>query len=92
MNDRIKGMLGLAKKAGKLVSGEEMVLDAIRSGKAGMVIVTTDASDNSRKLFHDKCSFYRVPVFDYGTREDFGHVSMAVTDRNFADSIKKLFN
>lgn len=92
MNDRVKGMLGLAKKAGKLVNGEEMVLDSIRSGKAYIVIVSTDASDNTRKLFHDKCSYYRVPIYDYGTRIDLGHVSLAVCDRNFAESIKKLFN
>ena len=92
MNNRIAGMLGLAKKAGRLVSGEEMVIDSVRSGKAGLVIVATDASANTKKLFHDKCSYYHVPIYEFGTKADTGHASMAVTDRNFAESIRKLFD
>ncbi len=92
MNDRITGMLGLAKKAGKLISGEDMVLDAIRSRKAGIVIVAEDASDNTKKLFHDKCRYYGIRIYEYGTKAESGHASMAICDRNFAESIKKLFD
>ena len=92
MNDKVISMLSLAKKAGRLISGEEMVIDFIRSGKKGIVIVTADASDNTKKLFHDKCKYYHVPIYEYGTRLDLGHVSMAVSDKNFAESIRKLLD
>ncbi|MDO4938400.1 MAG: ribosomal L7Ae/L30e/S12e/Gadd45 family protein [Lachnospiraceae bacterium] len=92
MNDRVISMLGLANKAGRLICGEEMVLDFIRSGKRGIVIISTDASDNTKKLFHDKCRYYHIPIYEYGTRTDTGHVSMAISDKNFADSIKKLLD
>lgn len=92
MNDKIKGMMGLAKRAGKLIGGQELVLEAIRSGKAEIVIITTDASDNTKKMFRDKCDYYHVPIFEYAEKTDFGNASMAVCDENFAGALKKLFN
>lgn len=91
MTDKILGMMGLAKRAGRLLGGQEMVLDAIRSGDAEIVIITTDASENTKKLIRDKCAYYHVPVFEYGTKMNFGNVSMAICDKNFADAVKKLF-
>jgi ribosomal protein L7Ae-like RNA K-turn-binding protein len=42
------------------------------------------------------CTFYEVPMFVYGTKEDLGHsmgkefrASLAVTDEGFAKSIEK---
>ena len=90
MNDRIKGMLGLAKRAGKLICGETKVLDAIRSGTAQIVIVTADASDNTKKLFHDKCQYYSVPLYEYGTKCDFGYSGMALSDKNFSEAVRRL--
>lgn len=89
MNDKVINMLGLAKKAGRLITGEEMVLETIRSGKSRIVIVAKDASGNTKKKFHDKCRYYHVPIFEYGSKADFGHASMTISDINFAESIKK---
>ena len=88
MEDKAYRMLGLARRAGKLICGEEMVLDSIRSRKAGIVIVATDASDNTKKMFRDKCSYYHIPIYEYALKADFGHASMAISDKNFAESIK----
>jgi len=90
MNEKASGMIGLARRAGKLIWGEDTVLEAIRSGKAQLVLIAGDASDNTKKLFNDKCSYYRVKVFEYGTKADFGHASMAVVDKNFSDAIINL--
>lgn len=90
MNDKVLGMLGLARRAGKLQGGETQVLDAVRSGKAQLVIIAADASDNSKKLFNDKCSYYHVPVYEYGAKETIGHASVAVTDKNFSEAVRRL--
>ncbi|GIP36855.1 50S ribosomal protein L7ae [Paenibacillus sp. J31TS4] len=88
--------LGLALRAGKLVTGDDTVLDAIRSGKAKLAIMATDASDNTTKKFRDKCTSYHVPLMQYGTREELGasvgkaeRVIMAVTDDGFAKLLRK---
>lgn len=39
----------MAMRAGKLVTGDETVLKAVRSGKAKLVLVAGDASDNTKK-------------------------------------------
>ena len=87
-------LLGLSARAGRLASGEYSTEIAVKSGKAALVIVAEDASDNTKKLFHDKCSFYEIPVFDYGTKETLGHAigkdyraSVAVLDEGLAGTI-----
>ena len=92
MADKVMGMLGLAKRARCLVSGEEKVLDTVRSRKSGAVILARDASDNTKKKFHDKCSYYGIRVFEYGTKETIGHAVVSLTDRNFAESIVRLLS
>ena len=94
MDNRIYSLLGLCQKAGKLVSGEFSVENAIKSGKAYMVIVSTDASDNTKKKFKDKCDFYEVPIAEFGDKEGLGRAigkevrtSVAVTDAGFAKAL-----
>lgn len=99
MNDqcnKIYSMLGLATKAGKVVSGEFATDKSIKGGKAWLVIVSEDASDNTKKMFSNMCEFYEVPRYFFGTKEKLGHAigkamrsSLAITDENFAKSIKK---
>lgn len=89
-------MIGMAMKAGKVVSGEFATEKAVKTGKAFLVIVSETASDNTKKMFRNMCSFYELPMYIYGTKEDLGHsmgkefrASLAVTDEGFAKSIKK---
>ncbi len=87
MNDPVLFAVSLAMKAGKLTSGETAVLDSVLKEKAKLVILASDASDNTKKRFHDKCAYRQIPVLEYGTRETLGHAvgkemrsSMAVLD------------
>ncbi len=45
--NNLLSFLGLMKKAGRLAIGEEATGDAARSGKARLIIHTTDASPNT---------------------------------------------
>ena len=92
--DRVLGTLSMAMKAGKLVSGETAVLNAIRSMKAELVIIASDASDGTRKKFTDKTTYYEVPCRIYGTKDLLAHSIgkdirsvIALTDQGFAGSI-----
>ncbi len=94
--DRVLSMIGLAMKAGKLVSGEYMTEKTVKTGKAYLVIIAEDASANTKKDFSDSCSYYQVPIVIYGTKEDLGHAmgkqiraSLAITDEGFAKEIMK---
>ena len=94
--NRVFSMIGMATKAGKTVSGEFATEKAVKTGKAFLVIVSEEASENTKKMFRNMCSFYGVPMYTYGSKEDLGHsmgkefrASLAVTDEGFAKSIKK---
>ena len=45
-------LVGLAAKAGKVVSGEFATEKAVKTQKAFLVIIAQDASENTRKKFH----------------------------------------
>ena len=95
---KILSLFGLAARAGKMASGEFQTETAVKSQTAYLVIVAEDASDNTKKLFRDKCSFYTIPLYVYGSKEELGHAigkeyraSLAVLDQGFAYAIIKKF-
>ncbi len=96
MTDKVLSMLGMSARARKTVSGEFSTEKAVKEGKAKLVIVAGDASDNTKKLFKNKCEFYEVPCFVYSNKEQLGHsignemrASVAVTEEGFASEIIK---
>lgn len=95
--NRIYSLMGLAMKGRNLVSGETQTLEAVRKGSASLVVIAEDASDNTRKLFTDKCSYYNVPVFLWGTKESLGRAigkdmrsSVGICDAGLANSLMGL--
>ena len=67
--NKVLGLLGLAEKAGKVRSGEFSTEKAVKSGKAGLVIVSEESSDNTKKMFRNMCTYYKVPYFEFGHEE-----------------------
>ncbi len=92
----LMSLLSLMQRAGRLQSGEFQTETAVKTGKAYYVIVAEDASDNTKKLFNDKCSYYGVPIVIFGTKEGLGRAigkeersSVAIIDEGFANSFHK---
>lgn len=92
--DKVLSMLGLAAKAGAIASGEFSTEKSVKEGRAFLVIVAEDASDNTKKHFRDMTAFYEVPMYTYSQKEILGHAigkefraSLAVNNENFAKSI-----
>lgn len=97
--DKVLSMVGLATRAGKVASGEFSTEKAVKRGKAVLVLVAGDASENTKKMFTNMCAFYKVPLRIYGTKETLGRAmgkeyraSIALLDRGFAGSVLKLIN
>ena len=89
-------LISLATKAGKTASGEFCTEKEVKSGKAELVIVAEDASDNTKQKFKNMCEFYEVPIYFYGDKDTLGHAmgkefraSLAVTDLGLAKGIIK---
>ena len=94
--NHILSQIGLAMKAGKLVSGEFQVEKAVKEMKARLVVVAEDASDNTKKHFTDMCRYRNIPIRFLGKKEQIGRTigkafraSIAIMDQGFAESILK---
>ncbi|MBE7049759.1 MAG: hypothetical protein E7394_03195 [Ruminococcaceae bacterium] len=88
------GLLGLAKRAGRVSSGESACKEAIRFGSSYLILLAKDASANTKKNITDSCSFYDVPYAEIADKETLGgaignfyNAVVSVNDEGFAKGI-----
>lgn len=93
---KLFSLLGLAQKAGYVASGEFMTEKAVKEGAAVLVLVAADASENTKKLFRNMCSFYQVPMYIFSEKTKIGHAigkefraSLAVKEGGMANAMEK---
>lgn len=97
--NKIYSYIGLATKSRNAAAGEFLTEKSVKEGKASLVIVAGDASDNTKKMFCNMCDFYHVPLYIFGDKESLGHAmgkefraSLAILDKGLADAIEKQIN
>lgn len=93
---KVFSYIGLATKAGKTASGEFSTEKAVKEGKAFLVMIAGDASDNTKKMFTNMCTYYKVPIYFVSDKNTLGHAmgkefraSLALLDKGLADAIEK---
>ncbi len=59
---KLSNLLGLAQRAGKVISGEELVIKAIQNQEARLVFLARDAAANLTKKVTDKSTYYKIEV------------------------------
>ena len=96
---KLFGLIGLAARARKVVSGEFSTEKSVKSGKSHLVIVSEEASDNTKKMFINMCAYYKVPIVLFGTKDELGHAmgkefraSLSVEDAGVAKSMAALMH
>lgn len=94
LNKDVLSLLGLASRARKISTGDVLLKD-IRSQNVYLVIIANDASDNTKKKYIDKCSYYHIHCLTDGCIDDLSkaigkmnRVAIGITDRGFSDKIK----
>ncbi len=99
MNDKLLSILGFVQKSGNLVSGEQSCIVAIKKKLIKLVIVTEDASDNTKQKFAKLCKKNSIPYYIVGMSEDFSfaigkqsRTIYAVKDRGFANKIIQILD
>lgn len=88
--------LGLAQKAGKLISGDAKVEAAIKTHKAKLILLASDAAQKTGQnitILAEKANIPYIEIFD---KEQIGfaigkspRASVAILDNNFVKMIKK---
>jgi predicted RNA-binding protein YlxR (DUF448 family) len=75
MQRRILGYLGLANKAGQVISGGSLVSDAIRGGhKPGLILVAADVSEAIGEKIELLATVHHIVCFRIMNKDDFGAI------------------
>lgn len=98
-NQRLYGMLGLAMRAGKVIVGTEQVCIGLSKGKIHLVLISTEASEGTKKKIGFKCEFYNIRSLEVNicTEElgrllgkTYGPAAVGIADENFANTISSI--
>lgn len=99
MIDKIYSFIGLATKARKLQTGEDACERAIKAGKVFLIIVSEDASDNTKKKFSDACRYRGVEIRFFGEKALLGRYTgkelrstIAILDNGFAKRLIEMID
>jgi len=97
MNDRLLSFMGICRRAGKLVIGNDPVKESIETDKALLIITASDISSNTLKKIKPVIEASKVPWYQTARTKDEISFSigkacaiLAVTDKGFADKFKEL--
>lgn len=97
--ERWLSFLGLANRAGKIITGEELVIKEIQRKRVKLVLLASDASDNTAKKIRDKCAYYQVPIKEVSDRVTLGEaigkharVVVAVLDDGFSKKLMTMLD
>lgn len=95
MSKEFLNFLGLANRAGVLITGTDLVLTGVRRQKVKLVIIDASASEGTLKKVRDKCQFYNVQLLQGVPSTNIGltignasRKVIGVTDGNFAKGLK----
>lgn len=95
--DKLLNFLGLCRRAGKLTTGNDAVVETVISGESEAVLIARDISPNTEKKLRKTCDSHKVKLIRINRSKDeisyaigrFAAV-MSVTDSGFARNIERL--
>jgi len=96
MKSHVLFLLGISQKAGKLVSGQEIVEKAINAKKVFLIIVSEDASKNTKEKMRCLSTKANIPIFYWCHSNELGKAIgkeqrkvIGITDKGLAEEIKR---
>lgn len=99
ISSKVCGLLGLARRAGKISFGTEACMKDIESNRVKLVIIAEDAAERTKMNFKNICSKKNIPIFEILNIEEIstaiGQQNKAVVsikDLNFSKEIIKIIN
>ena len=94
--DKILNLLGLAQRAGKVISGDFIVEKAIKRKEPKLVLLAGDCAANNEKKYTQLAETHQIPLHSIDNKEALGtaigkevRVVVAVLDDGFAKAIVK---
>ena len=94
--NKLASYLGLARRAGKVLSGYRTCANSIARGGIKLVILAEDTSQNTKDKFQSLCERHGIPFRIYSTTDELsamagmtGRGIFGITDGNFAEAMIK---
>ncbi len=94
MTDVVASLLGLCRRAGKVISGETAVQNAFLKNEVKLLILAGDASKRSQEKFIQLAQENSVPAFCYSSKNELGFLlgkaprtAVAIIDEQLARGI-----
>lgn len=89
--------MGIGRKAGKIADGAFLSERSLKSGRAYLVIISTDCAEGTYDRFSGMCSSRKVPLIRHFDMETLGHILgkgdrsvIAVEDQGFSERLMDL--
>ncbi|AFM42426.1 ribosomal protein HS6-type (S12/L30/L7a) [Desulfosporosinus acidiphilus SJ4] len=93
MNSRIQSLIGLARRAGKVASGEAQV-EALLKKRMGYCLILAEDAPGAQKKFEHWATDLKLPVVITGTKHELGYSiglsprsAVLILDQGFAKAI-----
>ncbi len=97
MEDKALGLLGLARRAGKLTVGHDAVVSSMAAHRSRLVIIAEDASENTKKSVLRSAEEYGThTIIVCGTKDEISYAIgktaavVSVDDEGFAKGLRKV--
>ena len=95
--DKVYSMLGLAKRARALISGETGCIQSIKRNECKLLILAEDASDNTKDKLISIAKKYKMEYVIFGNKSELAKAigkeytaAIAILDDNFTKAILDL--
>ena len=99
INSKICGLLGLARRAGKLSFGTEACKQDIEKNKIKLIIIAKDSAERTIMNFKNICKEKNIPIFEILNIEEISNsigqnnkAIIGIKDINFSNEIIKIIN
>ena len=93
--NKAERLIGLATGAGKVITGLELCEKAVKNGKAKLIVLTKETSENSKKVFLNS----GIDIVYLDSKEVLGKCTgketrsvAVITDMNFSTAVLKAYN
>ena len=94
---KIYNLFGLMQRAGKLITGEDLIKKNLKNKKIKLLVIAQDCGINTKKKLIDKATFYGVNHIEFSDIENISRaigrdnrVALGMTDDGFIKKFKQL--
>ncbi len=94
--DSVYFWLGLSRKAGKIVSGDAAVREALQKRRICLLILASDGAERTVNAFQKLAADFKIPWVQFGLKIELGaaigkppRTVLGLTDSNLAVGLQK---